>query len=103
MHYLYPEPLKAGDTIGLVTPSSPMMPGRLEAGISYLEEKGFKVKLGNHIHDTNRFLAGRDEDRAKDIMDFFLDEDVNAIMATGGGYGSQRILPLLDYNVIRAN
>ncbi len=103
MRYSYPEPLTAGDTIGLVTPSSPMMPGRLEAGISYLEEKGFKTKVGRHVHDANRFMAGTDEDRAQDIMDFFLDPFVKAIMATGGGYGSQRILPLLDFDVIRKN
>lgn len=98
-----PEPLKAGDTIGLITPSSPMFQGRLESGIAYLEQKGFKVKLGAHLHDSERFLAGRDEDRAKDIMNFFRDGEVKALMATGGGYGSQRLLPLLDYKIIRAN
>jgi len=103
VHYLYPEKLKVGDTIGLVTPSSPMMTGRLELGISYLERNGYKAKVGAHVHDTNRFMAGLDEDRAKDIMDFFLDPSVKAIMATGGGYSSQRILPLLDYDVIRKN
>ena len=103
MRTIFPKPLITGDTIGLVTPSSPMMPGRLETGITYLEEKGFNVKLGDHLQDAHRFLAGRDEDRAKDIMNFFIDKDVKAIMATGGGYGSQRILPFLDYDVIRAN
>lgn len=95
--------LKPGDTIGLITPSSPMMPGRLDQGIAYLESKGFKVKLGHHLHDAHRFLAGRDEDRAKDIMHLFKDKEVKAIMATGGGYGSQRLLPHLDYDVIRVN
>lgn len=97
------EPLKPGDTIGFITPSSPMMPGRLEAGIPYLEAKGYKVKLGKHVHDSNRFLAGTDEDRAQDIMDFFTDPEIKVILATGGGYGSQRLLPLLNYDLIRAN
>ena len=103
MTHLFPEPLKSGDTIGLITPSSPMMPGRLEAAVSYLEQKGFKVKLGTHLQDAHRFLAGSDENRAQDVMDFFIDKEVKVIMATGGGYGSQRILPLLDYETIRAN
>jgi muramoyltetrapeptide carboxypeptidase len=77
-----------------------MMPGRLEAGIPYLEQKGFKVKLGKHIKNANRFLAGTDKERAQDIMDFFSDPEVKAIVATGGGYGTQRILPLLDYEII---
>jgi muramoyltetrapeptide carboxypeptidase len=103
MPYICPPPLTKGDTIGLVTPSSPMFPGRLEAGVSYLKKKGFKVQLGLHLHDADRFMAGRDEDRAEDIMNFFRDEEVKVIMATGGGYGSQRILPYLNYDIIQAN
>ncbi len=85
-------PLKIGDTIGLITPSSPMMPGRLESGISYLQQKGFKVKVGKHLHDSQRFMAGDDENRAQDIMDFFLDQGVKAIMATGGGRWSRYLV-----------
>jgi muramoyltetrapeptide carboxypeptidase len=68
-----------------------------------LQQKGFKVKVGPHLHNTERFLAGTDEARAQDIMDFFRDGDVHAILATAGGYGSQRLLPLLDYAIIRNN
>lgn len=71
------------------------MPGRLEAGIHYFEQKDFKVKLGRHNNKCNRFLAGSDKDRADDVMTFFNDPDVKALIATGCGYGSQRILPLL--------
>jgi muramoyltetrapeptide carboxypeptidase len=95
--------LNKGDTIGLVTPSSPLRVGRLELGLQYLNAKGFKVKLGKHLQDSNRFMAGSDYNRAHDIMDFFKDESVKVIMATGGGYGSQRLLPLLDFDLIRAN
>ena len=103
MNYVYPDPLKKGDTIGLITPSSPLMQGRLEAGVQYFENQGFKVKFGRHNNKCDRFLAGSDEDRAEDVMSFFSDKDVKALIATGGGYGSQRILPFLDYNVIRKN
>jgi muramoyltetrapeptide carboxypeptidase len=55
------------------------------------------------VHEANRFLAGKDQDRAQDVMSFFSDPDIYAIMATGGGYGSQRILPFLDMKKIKAN
>ena len=103
MKIICPPPLVPGDTIGLVTPSSPMQEGRLELGVRYLKEKGFKTKVGHHVHDATRFMAGDDNDRAEDVMAFFHDDEVKAIMATGGGYGAQRILPLLDYDVIRAH
>lgn len=83
MHYLYPDPVKPGDTIGLVTPSSPMIPGLLEIGVSYLQQKGFQIRLGEHVNAVDRFLAGDDEYRAKDLMDFFRDDEVKMIMAMG--------------------
>lgn len=97
-----PKPLQKGDTIGLVSPSSSLHEGRLELGIEYLQKLGFRVKSGQYVYDEHRFLAGSDAHRAKDIMDFFHDDDVQAIMATCGGYGSQRLLPLLDYAYIRS-
>lgn len=100
---MIPPSLKPGDTIGLITPSSPMRPERLELGLNYLKSKGFQVKLGQHMLDADRFLAGKDVDRANDIMAFFRDDSVHAIMATAGGYGSQRLLPHLDFDFIRAH
>jgi muramoyltetrapeptide carboxypeptidase len=103
MDFIIPPSLQKGDAIGLIAPSSPLRSGRLEIGRRYLQQQGFRVKVGRHLHDAERFLAGTDEARAADIMDFFMDHDVKAIMASAGGYGSQRILPLLDYTIIRNN
>lgn len=103
MNFIDPEPIQKGNTIGLITPSSPLKPGSLDVGIRFLEENGFKIKLGKHINDSMRFLAGNDADRAKDFMDFVQDSQVKAIIATRGGQGSQRLLPLLDYNIIRSH
>lgn len=96
-------PLKSGDTIGVMSPSSPFIPGAIDGGIRYLQEKGFKLKFAKHVNDADRFLAGKDPDRAQDFMGFIQDTEVKAIVATRGGQGSQRLLPFLDYDVIRAN
>lgn len=96
-------PLQPGDTLGLISPSSPMQPGRLELGIQYLTSLGFNVTVGEHVHDQQRFLAGRDEDRAADLMRFFKDPTVKGIMIINAGYGSQRILPWLDMPFIQAH
>lgn len=103
MNYITPAPLKKGDTIGLVTPSSPLILERLKKGTEYLENMGYKVKLGKHIKKADRFLAGTDLERASDIMDFFKDPQVQGIIAMAGGQGSQRVLPYLDYEIIRQN
>jgi muramoyltetrapeptide carboxypeptidase len=97
------KPISNGATIGLITPSSPLFSGRLEASVAYFEKNGYKVKIGKHNTKADRFLAGTDEERAEDIMMFFNDPDVDALVVTGGGAGSVRTLPLLDYDIIKNN
>jgi len=103
MHYIKPPPLQRGDTIGIVSPSSPVERNALTQGLRYLEEKGFKIQFGKHAYDVDRFLAGTDQDRVNDIMDFYRDPTIKAIFASRGGQGSQRLLPYLKCDVIRQN
>ncbi len=78
-----------------------MIPERLTNGIHYLRNRGFQVKLGQHINDVNGYLAGRDADRLSDLNEMFYDEDVAAIFCTRGGYGTPRILEQIDYSAIQ--
>ncbi len=98
-----PQGLQPGDTIGVVAPASPMRPDRLQAGIDYLRRQGFRVVLGGHVRNQRGYLAGSDGERAEDLMRMFSDPEVKAIIAARGGYGTQRILDLLDYDVIAAH
>ncbi len=100
---IFPPKLKKGDTIGVVSPASPMIAERLEKGIAYLEEKGFQVLLGEHVHDRWGYLAGSDEARVADLHAMFANPEVKAIISTRGGYGTPRLLTLLDYDLIRRN
>ncbi|KEI06736.1 LD-carboxypeptidase [Clostridium botulinum] len=95
--------LKLGDTIGLVSPAGPADPKKIKEAINFFESNGFRIKEGNHIYDKCGYLAGTDADRAKDLMDMFLDKDVSMILCIRGGYGAMRILPLLDYDIIKKN
>jgi muramoyltetrapeptide carboxypeptidase len=99
---LKPERLCFGDTIAIVAPASPPPdPKAVDRAVEALERFGFKPKLGKHIRERHGFLAGGDRDRAADVMEMFADKTVKAIMCLRGGYGSSRLLPLLDYDVIR--
>ncbi len=68
-----------------------------------MQKLGFKVKLAPNVRKRRGFLAGGDRDRASDLMCMFADRKVDAILCVRGGYGTARLLPLLDYNLIRAN
>lgn len=94
--------LDPGDGIGIVAPASaPPDPGAIDASVAVLENLGFKPQLAHHVRNRWGFLAGSDRDRAKDLMAMFADRRVKAIVCVRGGYGSARLLPLLDYSVIR--
>lgn len=47
------------------------------------------------------YLAGDDRSRAQALMRMFMDDEVKAVFCTRGGYGSTRLLPLLDLPLIR--
>ena len=98
-----PKGLKPGDTIGIVAPGSPMAPVRLEKGVEYLRNRGYRVVLGEHVRDKRGYLAGDDVDRAFDLEQMFRNPDVKAIFCARGGYGAQRLLDLIDYDEIAAN
>jgi len=101
---LFPPRLAPGDTIGIAAPASPPdKPEIIDEAIGRFTAQGFKVKPGKYLRKRDGYLAGGDEERAEDINAFFADPEVRGIFALRGGYGSCRILPLLDYAAIRAN
>lgn len=99
---LKPRRLARGDTIGLVAPaSSPLEDEGIRISLDLIRSLGFKVKQGAHLFDRQQYLAGEDRARADDVNTMFADDDVDAIFCLRGGYGTPRILPYLDYDLIR--
>src|SRR5688572_8855350 len=99
-----PRRLEPGDTVGIVAPASaPPDPKTVDRSVAALETLGFKARLAPNVRQRRGFLAGSDRQRAGDLMQMFTDRRVNAILCVRGGYGTARLLPLLDYRVIRAN
>ena len=103
MKVLVPPALRKRATIGIISPASPQRDeSRLERGVRYLEGLGYSVKLGAHVHARHgNYLAGTDTQRAADIHAMFSDPQVNAIFCARGGYGCTRILPLLNFELIK--
>lgn len=98
-----PAALKEGSVIAIVAPASGVARGEALDAAATLRNLGFNVKMGKHLTRDFGYLAARDEQRAEEFMSFVRDPEVNCIMAVRGGYGVMRILPMLDFDVIRAN
>lgn len=96
--------LRPGDTVGLISPSSPVdEPFDLELAQEVMRALGFQVKTGAHFAGRRGHLAGTDAERAGDLNAMFADPQVRAVICVRGGSGAARLLPLLDYDTIARN
>jgi muramoyltetrapeptide carboxypeptidase len=96
-----PKRLAPGDTVGLVSPATAVFESdEIALAKEQLEMVGFKVAIGKHAYDRWGYFAGRDRDRAADINAMFADDSVAGVVCFTGGWGSPRVLPYLDYDLI---
>ncbi len=101
---LKPPRLRKGETIGLISPASPPSSSeKIEKSVRYLERLGYRVAVGSHVMEQKGYLAGSDQHRADDFNQMVRDKNIKAILAIRGGYGTPRILPLLDYSAVKRN
>lgn len=98
-----PKPLKKGDKIALIGTSSPVAEERIKPAIEAMKDLGLEVVLCESATSKHGYLSGNDEIRAKDINNMFKNEDINGIFVIRGGYGSARLLDMLDYKMIKKN
>lgn len=100
---ILPPRLKEGDVIGLVTPGGPITKEQLDETVQKLGELGFKTFYNDTVLSEYGYFAGRDAERAAELMGMFTNKKVDGIICVRGGYGSIRILDLLDYESIQQN
>jgi muramoyltetrapeptide carboxypeptidase len=98
-----PGRIKPGDNIGIVAPAGPFDRQTFFRGVRIIEDLGFKIFIPPGIFEKNRYLAGSDKHRVQFVNQLFADKSIDAIICARGGYGSMRILPMLDYDVIKDN
>ena len=98
-----PRKLRPGARIGIVNPAYWLEEERLQRAVGVFEELGYEIAWGRTTALQENQCAGSPVERAEDIMAMFEDPSIDAIICARGGYGGNRVLPLLDYDVIRAN
>ncbi|MBR2527482.1 MAG: LD-carboxypeptidase [Blautia sp.] len=97
-----PKYIRPGDTIGLVAPSfgatiEPYVT-RLEAAISNFEKKGYHVRTAPSCYKSDGLgISTNPADAAKDVMDFYLDEGIDAVISVGGGELMNETISHLDF------
>ena len=99
-----PPRLRRGDTVGLVQPAG-FLADEFDHQLVFeaVAAMGLVPKAAPHLLARYGYLAGGDQARASDLNAMYADESVRGVFAVRGGWGSARILPYLDFELIRAN
>ena len=103
---MIPMRLTKGDTIGIVSPSSPVtveLEAQFEKGIQFLKDLGFKTVIGKYVFSTAWGYAASPKEKADDINRMFADESIKAIICSQGGATSNGCLSYINWDVIRTN
>ncbi|NJM80150.1 MAG: LD-carboxypeptidase [Flavobacterium sp.] len=98
-----PSYLKKGDTVAIVCTARKFMPEDAKPAIELLESWGLKTKLGRTIGLDSCQLGGTDAERATDLQNMMDDDNVKAIWCARGGYGTVRIVDMLDFTKFKKN
>ena len=98
-----PKRLYPRSTIGVISPSYWIDKHILEQASKIFTDRNYKLVFGKSIHSKNGPFAGNAKIRAEDIHTMFLDSRIDAIVCARGGYGANKVIPLLDYELIKNN
>jgi muramoyltetrapeptide carboxypeptidase len=87
--------------VAVVSPASTPKPERVERGLDALRTLGYAPQTAEHVLTRGPlYFAGEAEMRLRDLHHAFADDEVKAIFATRGGYGSNYLLEDLDLDLI---
>ena len=98
-----PRPLLRGSRAALVAPSGTVPADRLQAAVSAVAALGLAPVVYESCRASHGYLAGSDGLRAEDIDRAFADPSVDGVLCIRGGYGAQRLLDRIDFDLIAAH
>lgn len=98
---LKPARLSEGARIALIAPASPVSEEKIQKALDNLNALGYQVQEGAALRARHGYLAGTDAARLADLHQAFADPEIDAVWCVRGGYGITRLLPQINYELIR--
>ncbi|MCT4566624.1 MAG: LD-carboxypeptidase [Maledivibacter sp.] len=98
-----PKALNIGDRVAIIAPSSPTTEENVLKAEKAVKKMGLDPIIYPSCYSYHGHLSGTDIIRAKDINDAFKDPTIMGIICLKGGYGTPRLLNLIDYELIKNN
>ncbi|TPN83904.1 S66 peptidase family protein [Aquimarina algicola] len=93
-----PDFVKKGDKIAIVSTARKIDIKEIREAVRLLKEWGLAPVIGSTIGSENHQFAGTDQERAVDFQKMLDDPDIKAIWCARGGYGTIRIIDLIDFS-----
>ena len=95
-----PTPLKTGDTIAVISPSSVPDSATVAKGCATLRSWGYVPVVGAHALSSYHGFAGTADERATDLLWALRNPSIKAIICSRGGDGAVQVLqriPLKEF------
>lgn len=103
IYHTTPPYLKAGDTIGIISPSGYISLAEIMPAVQLIQSWSFKVEIGDNTGKKDFIYGGTDEERVADLQQMLDNSKIKAIMCTRGGYGLVRIIDRLNFGKFKKN
>ena len=103
---MIPNRLQKGDVLGIIAPSDPVTPKNLEefnASILLMEKAGYNLKIGKNVFANPTGYGVTAKQKAEDLNNMFKDKEVKMVWCAKGGFNSNSLFDLIDYDAIRQN
>ncbi|MDE5675379.1 MAG: LD-carboxypeptidase [Muribaculaceae bacterium] len=101
---VFPNKLKKGDVVAMVSPATMVKEEYVKGGADFLKKMGYVPRLmpGVLSSPDGSFASSR-EQRVADIRDALRDPEVKAIFCTRGGYGCVQLISEIPMDEVRNN
>lgn len=106
MKYTTPKPLKDGDKVAIISPSSPISsPEQIYNSLPIFEKQNLEPVFGSNVKElhSKNWSAGTIQDRVEEVAWAFADDSINGIIAAEGGWSAIELVPHLPYEIIKKN
>lgn len=100
---IFPDFLKKGDKIAIVSPASAVNPTYIDGTCLVLEQWGYIPVLGKHCKGKLGYFSGTAEERINDFKEALFNPDIKAILCGRGGYGTIHLAEHISTDDIRSN
>ena len=92
-------------TLAVAAPAGAIDRAKLEAGVSVLVELAPQalLRVDESVLRQEGYLAGADAERAAHLAELMTAPDLGAVLCARGGFGTSRLLPLLDLDALAAS